>query len=867
MSMKRVAYRLWGLICLFSMPYLSIKGQNGLDDLKVIYQQDFEDNSVGGYTMNDWNKDWPGAYHTDRIEECDIAQDHNDPVNSSKTLQYNFPEGTISPWNGGGQWFFNFPKQDEVYISYDLMFMAGFEFQKGGKLPSAIGGDFSTDKPTGYDGFTAGLMFKSGGNVAFYCYWPDQMLEQGGTSFAWGVDNYPTDYFLPSSVNYSYASGDVSYCIPGKWHNITYRIVMNTINSAGTGNYDGILEGYFDGNLVGQVTHMLFRHTSSIGTDCMRMYSFFGGGDASYNTPKDEWMRVDNVLIYAFKDNIDVPRGQKLSPTSRKINYWRNFGDTPAQVDPPVVDPPLANKAPVINNQEFKVTGPVLTNNLIGKIQAYDTDTDQKLTFSISSGNDLGLYTIDAVSGELKTTTSDIFGAGSTTNELVVKASDNGEDILSSTATIKVVIIGNATTVYIDPRNNNDNMQNGSMSHPYDSWNDVTWKDGNTYLQKRGTNAICDKIIIGADNITIGAYGSGDDLPVISSETTTYLISAFDRKNITISNIHLDSKNALSCLYFLGTNSDNIIIEKCYMESLGNAARIIEGKKVTFKYNTVLSSNEGIFSSAISTHIYYNIFKNNNTAVNVNSSQSNVNIFNNVFVDNKNAVTVSFADLILYNNIFYSETENQKAISSKSGKLISDYNIFYPEISDLINVADVSYNSLEMAQKNLQIDLHSFNTDPLFVDIYNDVFDVKSTSPAINKGINLNISNDLSGKVIPYAKVTDIGAFELYEKVPELESQIAKLTVYPNPSSGIVNIKIEKTETSNQSETEINQNSSFLKIIDSFGRTIFSKLIEDNTSQIEDMIDLSSISNGLYFIVYQIADKVVSQKLILNNNF
>jgi parallel beta helix pectate lyase-like protein len=72
-----------------------------------------------------------------------------------------------------------------------------------------------------------------------------------------------------------------------------------------------------------------------------------------------------------------------------------------------------------------------------------------------------------------------------------------------------------ATTVYIDPDNVNDLNENGSISHPFDSWQDVTFAAGNSYLQKCGTvyndslwllnppSGTADKPII------IGKYGTG----------------------------------------------------------------------------------------------------------------------------------------------------------------------------------------------------------------------------------------------------------------------------------------------------------------------------------------------------------------------
>lgn len=66
---------------------------------------------------------------------------------------------------------------------------------------------------------------------------------------------------------------------------------------------------------------------------------------------------------------------------------------------------------------------------------------------------------------------------------------------------------------------------NGSLASPYNSWLDVTFEAGTTYLQKRGTIAR-EKVTVDAsgteDNaIAIGAYGSGSDPIIQGSEIET----------------------------------------------------------------------------------------------------------------------------------------------------------------------------------------------------------------------------------------------------------------------------------------------------------------------------------------------------------
>jgi len=204
--------------------------------------------------------------------------------------------------------------------------MPGFQYALGGKIPRVKGAELPDfGRPDGFNGFTGGLMFKQDSRVVFYMYYPDQTFDVGGTSFTWGGLNYPQGYFLPSQVVVEYGSNEACYMRPGEWHNLTYRMVMNTVNYEGSGNYDGIMEAYFDGKLVTQLSHLLFRKTVNLGVNCLTMVTFFGGEGDDWKNPIDEWLRIDNVMLYKYNDNIEVPRGNTLSPANRTINYWRKI--------------------------------------------------------------------------------------------------------------------------------------------------------------------------------------------------------------------------------------------------------------------------------------------------------------------------------------------------------------------------------------------------------------------------------------------------------------------------------------------------------------------------------------------------------------
>ena len=59
------------------------------------------------------------------------------------------------------------------------------------------------------------------------------------------------------------------------------------------------------------------------------------------------------------------------------------------------------NHPPTINNQEIIVRSPVNSNYVIGEIQASDIDQNQTLTFSIKSGNNQNIFSLDNNTGNL----------------------------------------------------------------------------------------------------------------------------------------------------------------------------------------------------------------------------------------------------------------------------------------------------------------------------------------------------------------------------------------------------------------------------------------------------------------------------------
>ncbi|HLO59746.1 MAG TPA: right-handed parallel beta-helix repeat-containing protein [Bacteroidales bacterium] len=419
------------------------------------------------------------------------------------------------------------------------------------------------------------------------------------------------------------------------------------------------------------------------------------------------------------------------------------------------------------------------------------------------------------------------------------------------------------STIYIDPSNTSDLSENGSVDHPFSSWSDVKWFSGKSYLQKRGTTAFEDKILIGADSVTIGSYGTTGELPVISSKTTTYLVSAYDKKNITISNCNIQAPDAVSALYFAGTASDNISIQHCSVTGVSNGIRVASGLHFKAQYNIINSKEEGIQSTASENQIYYNVFRNNKIAVNIQGNDAKADIINNVFYSNHESVSTTYAKLTLYNNIFYFTAEGQKAIKMLSQNISSDYNIFFPEQNSMVDISGKLYSTIDQMQKDMKIDVNSFCKDPVFADVINNNFKLDKTSPAIDRGKMVNVSVDYYNSKVPYANTTDIGIHEFTGKksiVSDLD-EASKLKVYPNPSKGTVNVDFDLLSEKSSEEPDLVQKP-VVKLLDLTGKLMLRKEVNETADPL-GTFDLSAYANGIYIVVLEYFGKSISKKLVL----
>jgi uncharacterized protein YjdB len=521
---------------------------------------------------------------------------------------------------------------------------------------------------------------------------------------------------------------------------------------------------------------------------------------------------------------------------------------------------PIENHPPDISHQTFNIYESNPQEAFIGTILSYDSDAGQILDFTIESGNENGLFNIGSNTGNLYFSELPVDFYSNTQFSLFVRVTDNGEGELWDTAQVLINLIPSAKVYYIDPENFQDIDMDGSIEHPFDSWEKVSWEAETAYLQKRGTTSIEEKTIeITSGDVTIGAYSSGNN-PEIISQTEEYAIQAVDRANITIRNMSIKAENALSSLYFLGEQCDNITIEYCTLENPEYGIRIVNGGAFYIAKNSIKQAINGIFLIADFAEINYNNFSGNQQAINLKTSQGDARIFNNVFCDNRKGIVADEAQTLIYNNIFYFTSASDYAIEHILANCYSDYNIYYPEQNGFVKLSGISYQSLEELRQLTTLDKNSIVEDPLLKDRIQNNYEILDGSPAIDAGIFIGPLEDMYGTAVPVGIAPDIGSCEKNDLVSDNQNRITTesddgILVYPNPAIDYLTIE--------------NQNSaisySYVEIFDNSGKVLMRNELSSLSKGSKVQLQLSKLSAGLYLMkIYGNKAYPVVKKIIID---
>jgi hypothetical protein len=242
----------------------------------IIFQQNFNNEALGLCDSARIKEMWGNVSLTKACIDGGRVSITSESSKHSNTLRVLYPLTNYESALSGAQWKVNLTNShEELYCSYDVKFQSGFEFNNGGKLPGLAGGTANSggEVPTGYDGWSARMMWRTNSAMIFYVYHVGQADTYG--DLLWWKSNGLKETF-----------------VPGQWYHLAHRVVLNTV-----GKKNGILEGWVNGTNVYSITNIEFRKTNALKINIFYFSTFFGGNSPDWGSPKKQYSYFDNFVI------------------------------------------------------------------------------------------------------------------------------------------------------------------------------------------------------------------------------------------------------------------------------------------------------------------------------------------------------------------------------------------------------------------------------------------------------------------------------------------------------------------------------------------------------------------------------------------
>ncbi len=308
---------------------------------------------------------------------------------------------------------------------------------------------------------------------------------------------------------------------------------------------------------------------------------------------------------------------------------------------------------------------------------------------------------------------------------------------------------------------------------------------------------------------------------------------------------------------------DGIIIRNCHFK--GHGLNAIQVRPVTetdnpgyhhiFEDNYIENVGNGIdLSDCVYPTIRRNRFdRGNGTAILVTGNEPSIGI------------TISYNIIHGFSNSGIL-IDNGSQIDIYNNTVIGPINCLGATEEKVYNNYASLFISLETSSNNIDID--TVLLDKHFVDFENHNYQLRSTAKSsIDRGRNVGIKSDYSGNTI--IGLPEIGANEYVypDRAPEdnTDSPALLLNIYPNPSSDIVNVEVlfKRSETGQDNLTEINR--STISVVDILGNVLITKTLDNTLNYVQEDFNLSHLTNGVYFIIFILGGKQISEKFVLRH--
>jgi len=123
-------------------------------------------------------------------------------------------------------------------------------------------------------------MWRKDGNVVQYLYFVDQAGTYGDDAL-WNLDG----------------TAEQKQFVPGQWHRVVTRVVLNSVTTEGAGDKNGIVQSWFDGELSLDLDTLRLRDSTNQRIDEFYLSTFHGGNDTTWAPTKDVFVRYDNFVV------------------------------------------------------------------------------------------------------------------------------------------------------------------------------------------------------------------------------------------------------------------------------------------------------------------------------------------------------------------------------------------------------------------------------------------------------------------------------------------------------------------------------------------------------------------------------------------
>lgn len=259
---------------------------------------------------------------------------------------------------------------------------------------------------------------------------------------------------------------------------------------------------------------------------------------------------------------------------------------------------------------------------------------------------------------------------------------------------------------------------------------------------------------------------------------------------------------------------------------LGVAGELGGTARDVYFYNNVVADSEksGFVFQSVGNGKFVNVYVVNNTFYNNAKSGFAGDVGNY-------SSNVASSNVVIRNNVFYNKMPNSRFSiwHNIAAAHVISHNLYF-DFKASVNGAN-SFNTNNLTADDVRLD-PQFNNGTI-----ND-FSLRSTSPAIGKGIPVTLPNsttllfttDLNGN--PKGAIWDMGAYEYTARVGIFEAKTAdKLTLYPNPATDFVVLEDLKTDAQ-------------IELYDVLGKLILTQKANEKTVK----IDISTLNKGLYLV-------------------